>query len=161
MRARRLRLHPTIGPRADSVKRSGYGEVVTSENSVSRTRASLVVLSSTMTGGHIEERLGLAGDRRWDAGEPVSPGSRSHQRFSGWELKSRLDRSAPAASHLGDLLERASRLGDRISGLAAAAQIESSRVWLHLDSPEVSFALEPEMLRAIADLGSLEVDIYG
>jgi hypothetical protein len=57
-------------------------------------------------------------------------------------------------------VRRASQLADRLSALTESRQIDSSRVWLHLDSPDVGFVVEPEVLRAVAELGSLEVDIY-
>ena len=127
---------------------------------MARARASLAVLSSRIGGAEIGELLGLEGDRQWDAGDPVRPGSKSQQRFAGWTLDSRVDRSLGVASHLEDLLGRASHLADRLSALTAAGEIDSSRVWVHLDSPESGFSLECDVLRAIADLGSLEIDLY-
>lgn len=128
---------------------------------MTRTRARLVVLSRTLSGAELGERLGTTGDQQWNAGDPVRPGSKSRQRFSGWALDSRIDRSQTAAAHLDDLLARAMDVADQVSALRDAREIESSRVWLHLDAPEAGFALEPNVLRAIATLGSLEVDIYG
>jgi hypothetical protein len=127
---------------------------------VSRARASLVVLSSRISGAEIAERLGLAGDQQWEAGDPVRPGSKSRQRFGGWALDSRVNRSSGAASHIEDLLRRVSHLANPLSALKAMGEIDSSRVWLHLDAPEVGFALEPDVLRLVSELGSLEVDIY-
>ena len=100
---------------------------------VSRARASLVVLSNTITSADIEEHLGLVGDRRWDVGEPVRPGSKARQRFAGWEITSRVDRSAPASSHVQDLLGRAYPLADRISALAVAGQIETGRASMFIE----------------------------
>jgi hypothetical protein len=124
-------------------------------------RASLVILSRNLGGTDIGERLGMMGDQQWNAGDPVRPGSKSQQRFGGWALNSRVDRSQPAAAHLEDLLARASSVATPLSVLRNTGEIESSRVWLHLDTPEAGFAIEPDVLRAIANLGSLEVDLYG
>jgi hypothetical protein len=118
------------------------------------------VLSSALSGKEIARQLALGGDQEWSAGDPVRPGSATRQRFGGWAIDSRLDRSASAGDHLADLLARASHLADRLSTLIESGQIDSSRVWLHLDNPDVGFAVEPENLRAVAELGSLEVDIY-
>ena len=125
-----------------------------------RARASLVVLSKTLTGSEIGRRLDLKGDQEWNAGDPVRPGATARQRFAGWAMDSQVDRSVGAGEHLADLLGRASHLGDRLSVLVAEGQVESVRVWLHLDSPDVGFAVEQETLRAVARLGSLEIDIY-
>jgi hypothetical protein len=58
-------------------------------------------------------------------------------------------------------LKRASPLAARLAALATAGDINNARVWLHLDAPERGLALERDTLRAIAELGSLEVDVYG
>jgi hypothetical protein len=130
-------------------------------NDIGRTRTRLVVLSITISGDEIAKRLGVQGDRQWDAGDPVRPGSKTRQKFAGWEVESRLERSLGAAAHLSDLLERIADLNVAINLIATSGDIESARVWLHLDSPSVGFSLEPDTMRQLAEFGSLEVDIYG
>jgi uncharacterized protein DUF4279 len=127
---------------------------------MSRARASLVVLSTSLSGDELGRRLGFEGDQQWKAGDPVRSGASSQQRFGGWTLNSRAERSAGATEHLTDLLSRISNLDVRLEALSAAGEIESSRIWVHLDSPDRGFVMEPEMLRAVAAFGSLEVDIY-
>jgi len=63
-------------------------------------------------------------------------------------------------AHLEDLLSRALDVRDRLAILVATGEAASSRVWLHLDSPDTGFAMEADLLRDLARLGSLEVDVY-
>jgi hypothetical protein len=121
----------------------------------------LVVLSSKIPGAELAKRLGVPGDQEWDAGEPVRPTSSAKQKFSGWSIDSRVDRSLGPGDHLQDLLKRTLGLPERIRALSEARDIDSARVWLHLQDPEIGFFVDPEALRAIANLGSLEVDIHG
>ncbi len=125
-----------------------------------RARASLVVLSRRLRGREVGERLACVGDREWDEGDPVRVGSQHRQRFSGWSIDSTSDRSSPPGAHLAELLHRAEGLAGPIAGLVAAGEIESSRVWLHIDTPDAGLAIEPETLLAIAQLGSFEIDLY-
>jgi hypothetical protein len=132
----------------------------TTAEPMARTRASLVLLSSRISGAEIAERLGVRGDRQWDAGDPVRPGSKTQQKFAGWKVDSRVERSLGASAHLTDLIERVAELKGAIKEIATSGDIDSARVWLHLDSPEHGFSLEPDTLLRLAELGSLEVDIY-
>jgi len=126
----------------------------------SGTRASLVVLSASLSGVEIAERLGNPGDRCWDKGSATRIGSATVQKWSGWEINSRLERTAPAIDHLRDVIAQGESLGTQIRELVQDGAIDNARVWLHLDSPTAGFSLEPELLRWIAAIGSLEVDIY-
>ena len=120
-----------------------------------------MLLSSRISGAEIAQRLGVRSDRHWNAGDPVRPGSKTQQKFAGWEINSRVDRSLAARAHLDDLLERVADLTGPINEMVTSGDIDSARIWLHLDSPSTGFSLEPATMRQIAGFGSLEVDIYG
>lgn len=127
----------------------------------SRSRASLVVLSHTITPEQLGQLIGAPGDRQWRAGDPLTPKSKAVQPYNGWELASSLPREAAPTEHMRQLLGRVRPLVAAIVKLRAHADGDVIiQTWIHLDSPEVGFSLESADLRLIADLGSFEVDIY-
>lgn len=125
-----------------------------------RSRASFVILSSSLTGSDLAERIGQPGDRHWDQGVPIRPGSATLQRFSGWELASRPDRDQPAIEHLRDVVARAAGVANQVRDLVGRGDAEKATVWLHLDSPERGVSIDQSLLEEIASVGSLEIDIY-
>lgn len=125
-----------------------------------RSRASLVVLSATLKPDDLVERLGRA-DRAWSAGDPPLPNSKSRQRFNGWSIDSQLDRSAPPRDHIAEICARLPPITPSLQALTAEGAVESIRVWLHLDSPEVGVSFDQDSLAAISAVGSLEINIYG
>lgn len=125
-----------------------------------RAVAALVLLSDRVSGADISAFLGRHGDREGVAGEPVRPGGKGRYKSAGWSVNSRLDRGASANDHIEDPLAIVTPLSGTITALVADGTLASSRVWLHLDTPDRGFYLDPTTLPAIAALGSFEVDIY-
>lgn len=69
-------------------------------------------------------------------------------------------RDASPQDHLTELLGRVASLAQAIREMTDAGEIESSAIWLHLDDPTSGLSLSKDVLEAIAELGSLEIDIY-
>ena len=125
-----------------------------------RARASIVILSSLLSGADIAGRVGMRGDKVWERGEPVGPKSKTRQKFSGWSITSRTERTEPAGKHVRDILERAEPVWANLVDLQQSGLVESLRFWVHLDSPTVGLSFEATDLHRIAEIGSLEIDIY-
>jgi hypothetical protein len=64
-----------------------------------------------------------------------------------------------AADHISEILGRSVGLAGEIHELAASGAVDSAQFWVHLDTPTSGLSLAADVLRSIAEIGSLEVDI--
>lgn len=127
----------------------------------SRTLAVLVVLSSDRSLEELLNAVPLTPDRCWQKGSRRGRGSGNEHRYSGFEIRSRLDRRSPAEAHLGDLLERIRPALPALRALVGELRIERGdaepcRIWLELqaDGEEAAIDVPTDQLRLIAQLGS-------
>lgn len=96
----------------------------------------------------------------WDKGDPTGSTSKARVPKSGWAIESTSDDSAPAGDHITEILGRSAGLTRKIHELLATGVVDSAQFWVHLNSPISGISLTADELRAIAEIGSLEVDIY-
>lgn len=126
-----------------------------------RAVAVLVVLSSQRSREDLLASVPLVPDRAWQKGDPRGRGSENEHRYSGFEIRSRLDRARPAHAHFADLVERIRPAFSSLRALSHElreehAGAEPVRVWLQLQSgcDEAAMDLASDDLRTIGELGS-------
>lgn len=131
------------------------------DDSVMRTRATLVILSEVLSVDEIVSAVALTPDWTAERGTPVTGGSGNLRKYTAVAVQSGLAPDAPVSAHADVLLNRVSEAKDEIRALAGAAVPPESRgvpvsFSLNVESSDgmFGFGLSAGQLLAIAELGA-------
>jgi Domain of unknown function (DUF4279) len=133
-----------------------------------RSRATLTILSRTLTADELVRAIGVTPDRVVEKGSPVKGTSGGVHRYSVVAFESHLDADAEPSTHLDELLLRLSPIREAIRaladpGCAPGARDVPVRLSLYIESPRrmLGIDLSAERLAAIGEFGAhlgVEVD---